>query len=101
MHKNPSFKNTTAAILLLMALSFSFSAIAENKRKGPHHRKPPAEAFTACEGQVEAGASCSFNTAEGDYIEGTCKTPKRSDDGLVCAPERSQKQRRKRDDSRQ
>jgi hypothetical protein len=47
-------------------------------------RRPPAEAFNACESSSE-GQSCSFSVPERE-IEGMCITPPRRS-ALVCAPE--------------
>ena len=97
---NPIFKNTLTALLLTLFLSSVFStASAAKGKKGPHRGKPPEAAFTACADQSEESA-CSFNTPDGDTIEGTCMVPRKSEESLVCKPSRGEREgrpQRKRD----
>lgn len=57
---------------------------ADGGPRGPH--KPPAEAFTACDGK-SADASCSV-TFKGHSMDGTCRTPPpgSGETRLACAP---------------
>jgi hypothetical protein len=88
MVSNPQFKKVlTASLALFLTVSLS-TANAEKGRKGPPKGKPPEAAFTACANQTEEGSACSFNRPDGESIEGTCKVPRRSEESLVCAPNR-------------
>lgn len=53
-----------------------------DERGGPGPRRPPAEAFTACEGKAE-GADCQVQLHD-RTINGTCVAP--SQDELFCMP---------------
>ena len=86
----------TVAIITLVLTATLNTAQAEQGRKGQHKGKPPQEAFTACADQIEAGNFCSFETAEGNIIEGTCKTPRREGASLVCKPNRDSKRQRQK-----
>ncbi len=95
MFSKLTFKHTLTALLLTLFLAATLSpADAQKGPKGPHKGKPPIEAFEACADQTEAGAACSFDTAEGDTVEGTCMTPKRNQESLVCKPSRDKKRRK-------
>ena len=95
MFSKLTLKNALTALLLTLFLTATLStAHAKKERKGPHKGKPPVEAFEACADQTEAGAACSFETPEGDTVEGTCKTPRRDEESLVCKPEREKKRKR-------
>lgn len=67
------------------------SANAEGERsgKGDHHRGPPPEAFTACEGKA-AGDACSVTTPDGETLAGTCASPPADapDTRIACRPDR-------------
>lgn len=45
---------------------------------------PPQAAITACSSKT-AGAACSFSTAQGSTVSGTCRTPPNSS-SLACVP---------------
>jgi hypothetical protein len=44
----------------------------DNQQAGEHHRGPPPEAYTACEGKA-AGVAASFINHRGDTINGVCQ----------------------------
>lgn len=91
--QNLSMRN--AALLSVLAVSLIFSS-ASMARKGKR-QGPPQQAFEACSGQTE-GAACAFTGDRGD-AEGTCITPPRGEETLVCAPERGQRGRDRNEDS--
>jgi len=74
-----------------MFFPYLLGTYAEQGRGGQHKGKPPQEAFTACADHTEEGGFCSFETPEGDTIEGTCKTPRREEASLICKPSRDSK----------
>lgn len=70
--KKVTFSITTAIATSLLA-SLSFAQSSDNSRQGPPGggRKPPQEAYTACEGQTE-NAIVSFTGRRGEALEATC-----------------------------
>ena len=70
------------AIIATVALS---TASAADRQGPPGGGKPPIEAFEACANK-SSGDSCTFSASRGDAT-GTCVTPPREDNELVCAPE--------------
>lgn len=83
-------------LILFLSIMLSSNAHAERERKG----KPPEAAFSACDG-LEQEASCSFNNNQGEAIDGTCMVPRKSQNTMVCKPNRGQKKgksRKKRDE---
>ena len=74
---------------ICIALGAAVSAQAEDPSSHrddvpPHRgRKPPPEAFAACEGKAE-GAECKVDF-RGDVLEGVCIAA-HSDDGPFCMP---------------
>ncbi len=79
-------KKIVVSSLLAMVASVALSTANAAERKGPPRGgKPPAEAFEAC-ADKSAADSCSFSGSRGD-VTGTCITPPRGEDELVCAPE--------------
>lgn len=90
MNSKQMIRKLTTALLMTAFLSASIStAVAEKGRKGPPRGKPPVEAFTACENLTEEDV-CSFETPEGETIEGICIVPRGEEEGLVCKPKRGQ-----------
>ena len=71
------------ACLVLCVLTVLLIPTAEARGKGKP--KPPAEAFEVCTSQAEE-ASCSFAGPRGEQLEGTCVTPPRGEETLVCRP---------------
>lgn len=68
--------------LVLLTLAFiAPSTFAYPGGRG-HHRGPPPEAVTACEGAGE-NETCTFEAPHGT-VEGTCRNIR---DQLACAPE--------------
>lgn len=53
---------------------------------GGHHRGPPPEAFTACEGKA-AAAACTVQHHD-QSVNGTCEQGPDGGDKLACRPER-------------
>ncbi|NEX20177.1 hypothetical protein G3480_07590 [Thiorhodococcus mannitoliphagus] len=78
-------QRTTLALAFTLCLTAPFAQAESDSQVGRRHGPPP-EAFDACADQAE-NAACQFTGRRGDTVEGTCITPRRSDDGLVCAPE--------------
>ena len=50
------------------------------------NRQPRQEAFDACVNQSE-GDACSFENRRGETMTGTCITPPRGEESLVCLPD--------------
>jgi hypothetical protein len=66
------------------ALSASNDHDADERRDGPPPgRRPPEEAFAACEGR-EVGSECTVELRD-RKLQGTCREG-RDGDGLVCMP---------------
>ena len=83
-------------IVCLTILFYSVILSAQAKAEKSKHRKPPKEAFEACENKVE-GEKISFMTPRGDQLEATCKSMK---DILVAVPLHGKKPpKRNKDDS--
>ncbi len=92
MEKSQGVSRATRALCMsaciCLALGAALSARAENAeshrdRMPPRGRRPPPEAFAACEGKAD-GAECKVEF-RGEVIEGVCIAP-RSEDGLFCMP---------------
>lgn len=84
-----------AAASTLMALPIANADSGERNEK--QRRGPPQEAFDACAGSSQ-GSACSFSGRRGQ-MQGTCLIPPRSEEVLVCAPERGDRgQRGQRDE---
>ena len=72
----------------LLCLSLASVVLAEpashrdQDRPPPHGRRPPPEAFSACEGKSE-GAECTVSFRE-RTLEGVCVAPE--SDSLFCMP---------------
>lgn len=80
-------KSTAGAALLLLGLSQAWaqdgSPASHRDDQGGHGpRRPPPEAYSACEGKSE-GAECQVNFRE-RTIEGVCVAPQK--DELFCMP---------------
>jgi len=64
-------------VMILLAMLATLSACADNGQRGGGRQQggqqggPPAEAYTACEGQEE-GATVSIKTPKGETINATC-----------------------------
>ena len=84
-------KKFQISILSIGFALLSTNVFAENDR----HRKPPKEAFEACESLSE-NAACQVETPHGT-LQGTCFKPPRKD-LLVCKPDKQEikKMREKR-----
>ncbi|WP_020414479.1 hypothetical protein ACJJIP_01865 [Microbulbifer sp. VTAC004] len=67
-------------------------AIASTATAQP--RKPPQEAFDACN-EMSEGDSCTVETPRGT-LEGTCRIPPREEQ-LVCVPAKMEGHRPRRD----
>ncbi|MAD15643.1 MAG: hypothetical protein CL579_06130 [Alteromonadaceae bacterium] len=70
----------------VFALS-SLTACAQEGRGQGGERRPPPEAFEACEGQSE-GDSVSVETRRGDSMSATCQM---IDDTLVAVPDKDKR----------
>ena len=80
------YKKIVASSLLTILGTVALSTANAAERQGPPGGgKPPAEAFEAC-ADKSASDSCSFSGKKGD-VSGTCITPPRGEEELVCAPE--------------
>lgn len=77
----------TSAVSTGSSSGSSSGATANAGGKDTHHRGPPPEAFTACEGKA-AGDACTV-THGNDSISGTCASPPpdASDTRLACRPD--------------
>lgn len=70
-----------------LPLAFALSLIAAAAMAQPRGRRPPPEAFSACEQQDE-GSQCLVETPHGQ-LEGVCRIPPQApDERLVCVPNR-------------
>jgi hypothetical protein len=65
----------------------ALSALAFADDDHPHHRGPPPEAFTACDGKAD-GDACSVTFHDNTAHAGTCEAPHHESDGkrLACRP---------------
>ena len=80
------YKKIVASSLLTILGTVALSTVNAAERQGPPGGgKPPAEAFEAC-ADKSASDSCCFSGKKGD-VTGTCITPPRGEEELVCAPE--------------
>ncbi len=85
-------------VILNILITMFFSSIPiygqgndQNQNRRRHPRKPPQEAFDACEKKQEKD-SCSVTTREGDELQGICRTMR---DDFVCVPNDMFRERRK------
>jgi len=92
MQKSQGISRAARALCLTAgvcgALGFTFAVQAEGPeshrdRMPPRGRRPPPEAFAACEGKAE-GSECKVEF-HGDVMEGVCIAP-RSEDEVFCMP---------------
>ncbi len=75
-------KHKLHLVAFVAILGVSACAHAQPSGDGPPKRKPPPEAFEACEGKSKSDP-CKVSTPHGE-LNGTCQMPK--GDKLVCAP---------------
>ncbi len=81
------FQTRTAAfvkVLLCAAWVAGTSGIGAQPAGGNDGRQgPPPQALDACK-SLESGAACSFTSAQGTAIKGTCQAPQGR--ALACRP---------------
>lgn len=71
---------------LAALVAFALPAVASERPAPRPDRRPPPEAFAACEG-LEEGAACTVLTPnEEAEIEGTCRRGPDGKGELACAP---------------
>lgn len=80
-------EDSTASLTSAVSTGSQSSGATENAGREQHHRGPPPEAFTACEGKA-AGDACTV-THGSDSISGTCASPPPDapDTRLACRPD--------------
>lgn len=88
-------KRTIPVLVFFLAIVVSTPCFGQgrNKEKRRGSRRPPQEAFTACENKEE-NDSCSVTTRKGDELNGVCLNLQ---DDFVCVPN----EKRKRMEDRQ
>ena len=80
LSKSRLFNTLFFASMVFASLSWA----APGDRDRP--QGPPPEAIEACADLAE-GNACSFTGRRNDEITGTCMVSRKTDKGLVCAPE--------------
>ncbi|HEX2735086.1 MAG TPA: hypothetical protein VHM70_25950 [Polyangiaceae bacterium] len=85
--KHPMQPKTSGILALcfgVLAAGIAVAEASEDDHHGPGHRRPPKEAFEACEELLE-GDDCSVSVRD-RTLEGTCRKLPDDSDKLACMP---------------